>query len=333
MGYLWCMRTERGGAWGLILSPVFLGCLTVLLVNDLVLKDLWGGAVTGKLSDFAGLVVFALFFSALWPRGRSWVHLATAVLFVLYKSPLSQPLIDGFNGLGVMTISRVVDWTDLMALCVLPASWWWAGRSTADVEPGRRGAAWAAGALAVFAFVATSKSEPEEDADTETDVVDEEVVRDEVVLFGSCPSEEEVDRATDVAFTGLFHERWSRCSASSTPVEGMITDQRNWELFVTDANECMEHPMPAYIIDWDMHYVVVGGYAAWNTCGIRFDEGRVVQLSGGSQPHVEMQFTDTSGGADCDACTTGEGYVAGVAIPRAMGMNPTLCRRVAGTCE
>ena len=38
--------------------------LAILLLNDFILKDLYGNWLTGKLSDFAGLFVFSLFFSA-----------------------------------------------------------------------------------------------------------------------------------------------------------------------------------------------------------------------------------------------------------------------------
>jgi hypothetical protein len=40
-----------------LLHPVVLGSLAVLVVNDQILKRTWPGAVTGKLSDVAGLVV------------------------------------------------------------------------------------------------------------------------------------------------------------------------------------------------------------------------------------------------------------------------------------
>ena len=38
-------------------SPAAIASLLLLLVNDHVLKQAWPGVVTGKLSDFAGLVV------------------------------------------------------------------------------------------------------------------------------------------------------------------------------------------------------------------------------------------------------------------------------------
>ena len=41
-------------------SPVFVLALVVLVLNDHVFKQAWPGLVTGKLSDFAGLVVAPL---------------------------------------------------------------------------------------------------------------------------------------------------------------------------------------------------------------------------------------------------------------------------------
>jgi hypothetical protein len=47
-----------------LLHPLALGAIAVLLVNDHVLKAAWPGLVTGKLSDFAGLIFFPLFLQA-----------------------------------------------------------------------------------------------------------------------------------------------------------------------------------------------------------------------------------------------------------------------------
>ena len=41
----------------ILASPVFSGAVTVLIVNDWVLKDAVGGWSTGKLSDVAGPAV------------------------------------------------------------------------------------------------------------------------------------------------------------------------------------------------------------------------------------------------------------------------------------
>lgn len=53
-----------------MLSPVILGAAVVLVVNDHVLKHRWPGAVTGKLSDVAGLIVLPVLLVALLEGAR-----------------------------------------------------------------------------------------------------------------------------------------------------------------------------------------------------------------------------------------------------------------------
>lgn len=103
--------------------PLPIGALALLLANDFVLKPAFHNAVTGKLSDFAGLFLFALCGFALFPHRRKLVVALTAVGFALWKSALSQPGIDGWNALGIFPIDRVVDATDLVALLILPIAW------------------------------------------------------------------------------------------------------------------------------------------------------------------------------------------------------------------
>ena len=92
----------------------YLIALAILVINDHVLKALAPGIVTGKLSDFAGLFAFAVFLCAVLPRRIAIV--AAGAFFVYWKSPWSQPLIDALP----WDAARVVDWTDLAALIVLP---------------------------------------------------------------------------------------------------------------------------------------------------------------------------------------------------------------------
>lgn len=137
-------------------SPLLIGLVAVLLVNDWVLKPAFRNAVTGKLSDVAGVAAFALFWAALFPRRRLHVFVGTALGFAAWKSPASQPLIDGWNAIGWGTIGRVVDWTDLLALAVLPVVY--------RIDPGplavprlRRAMGPAVAAGCLLAFGATSQ--------------------------------------------------------------------------------------------------------------------------------------------------------------------------------
>ncbi len=106
----------------LFVSLPFLLGLSLLLFNDFYLKAQFHNAVTGKLSDFAGLFIFPLFFVALCPRLSRFIYIATALFFVFWKSALSQPLIDAWNAIAFFLLWRVVDYTDLSALLALPLS-------------------------------------------------------------------------------------------------------------------------------------------------------------------------------------------------------------------
>jgi hypothetical protein len=98
--------------------------LALLLVNDLYFKAQFGNWFTGKLSDFAGLVAFALFWSAVFPRHTKLVHVAIGVGFVLWKLPLADPMLTLWNSSAPLDFARVTDLTDLMALGMLPLSFY-----------------------------------------------------------------------------------------------------------------------------------------------------------------------------------------------------------------
>src|SRR5687767_12493968 len=99
----------------LLLTPAFLCALLLLLLNDHVLKPAFGGVVTGKLSDFAGLFAFTLFFVSLLPKRSSVIALSVTLLFVYWKSPLSEVMITTWNTMGIFAVGRVVDYGDLVS--------------------------------------------------------------------------------------------------------------------------------------------------------------------------------------------------------------------------
>src|SRR5688572_20551428 len=109
-------------------SPAFIVAVCLLLANDFILKSTFHNWFTGKISDFAGLFVFPLFWVAFFPNSRKIIYAITASFFLLWKSEYSQPLIDAWNGLAIAPVSRAVDITDLLALFVLPLSYWYSGR-------------------------------------------------------------------------------------------------------------------------------------------------------------------------------------------------------------
>jgi len=100
----------------------FLASLTVLVLNDLYLKFAFSNWLTGKLSDFSGLFFVSLLMCAICPRSKFSALAGLAVGFCLWKSPLSEPFIAAVRNLGLVSFGRVVDYTDLIALSVLPAA-------------------------------------------------------------------------------------------------------------------------------------------------------------------------------------------------------------------
>ncbi|MDR2209260.1 MAG: hypothetical protein LBE22_09860 [Azoarcus sp.] len=98
----------------------FLLALLTLLINDWWLKSVYPNVITGKLSDFAGIAVLFLLLGALFPRRLLAVTLGITAVFLWWKSPLSALFIQTANDLLPYKISRTVDYTDLMALCVMP---------------------------------------------------------------------------------------------------------------------------------------------------------------------------------------------------------------------
>src|SRR5687768_14295575 len=58
----WRPRHDAPGA--ALLHPIAVICLLVLVFNDHVLKRVYPGALSGKLSDFAGVVLLPLFLHA-----------------------------------------------------------------------------------------------------------------------------------------------------------------------------------------------------------------------------------------------------------------------------
>ncbi|MBX3291063.1 MAG: hypothetical protein KF855_17270 [Acidobacteria bacterium] len=147
----------------LLLSPLFLAGLFLLILNDLVLKAQFGNFITGKLSDFAGLFIFPFFIAVFLPSYRRSIYIFTALLFVFWKSPFSQPLIDLVNSLQLLRFGRTIDYSDLMALVMLPASFKYFEhidkQGSINLNGLKQTAAVFVIFVSVFAFTATSYEE------------------------------------------------------------------------------------------------------------------------------------------------------------------------------
>lgn len=153
--------TRPGLPFDEALAPVPLLCLVVLVINDRVLKASVPSALTGKLSDLAGLAVAPLVLTAAidtllyaaarlgapvdWTL-RRWKLLAaiaaTAAVFIAVKlwSPASAALADALA--SIFGQARIVtDPTDLLTLPALAVAWWHGRRVLAQIPHGR--VAWA----------------------------------------------------------------------------------------------------------------------------------------------------------------------------------------------
>lgn len=104
-----------------IWNPIFLLSLAALLLNDFIWKTEYPGVFTGKLSDFSGLAVFVLFFSALTEsKFRTLLYLTTAFVFAWWKSSFSESFIHSWNDtISFYPLQRTIDYTDLYCLTVL----------------------------------------------------------------------------------------------------------------------------------------------------------------------------------------------------------------------
>ena len=139
----------------ILTSRGFLTGLFLLLANDFYFKRAFGGQITGKLSDFAGLFVFTLFWIAVFPKFRRVVCVVVAMAFVFWKSSYSQPALDAWNHLELGRISRTVDPTDLIALPMVLLAHWYSRRSPQPSWVPREAVILIA-LVSLFAFTATS---------------------------------------------------------------------------------------------------------------------------------------------------------------------------------
>lgn len=106
----------------LLRSKLFLVGLVVLVLNDHYFKSACPNWFTGKVSDFAGLFILPIFLTSLSDKSIRFNYLLTALIFTIWKSPLVEPLITMGNQIGI-PLHRTVDFTDLIALAVLPLSY------------------------------------------------------------------------------------------------------------------------------------------------------------------------------------------------------------------
>lgn len=106
-----------------LLNLIFVTGLIILFINDHYFKLEYSNWLTGKLSDFVGVLILPMVITYFFPKSIKQNVLLAGLLFIFWKSPFSQPLIDGYNQITFIKITRVVDFTDLLALVCLPISY------------------------------------------------------------------------------------------------------------------------------------------------------------------------------------------------------------------
>ncbi|HMD00181.1 MAG TPA: hypothetical protein VKH37_08500, partial [Ferruginibacter sp.] len=84
------------------------------------LKQQFHNWFTGKLSDAAGIIMLPLLLAFLFPRLRTNAVWISAIIFVVWKSPLSQLMIDTYDQFALIPITRIVDYSDLFVFVLLP---------------------------------------------------------------------------------------------------------------------------------------------------------------------------------------------------------------------
>jgi len=166
------------------LTPAWLASLAVLGVNDHLLKGagLLPDVLTGKLSDFAGMLVAPVLLAALLGlrsrRGLLLAHLAIAAVFAAIKlSPAAADAWSWLMGLVGMPWVITVDPTDLLALPALALGWRVLMPAMTTPQPafqplrGRFAQALALG-TGTLLCVATSPPRPDEGGETDWGEVD-----------------------------------------------------------------------------------------------------------------------------------------------------------------
>lgn len=141
-------------------SPWFLLGLFTLLVNDFYLKANFPGFVTGKLSDVAGLFIFPFFFSALLHAYKKHIYFLTAILFILWKLPISNGVVTFLNS-NYIPINRVTDLTDLITLLILPVSFFYFKKQSQLKMIPAKVQTYFISIICIFAFCATSLAQIE----------------------------------------------------------------------------------------------------------------------------------------------------------------------------
>lgn len=114
------MRTHRNIY--LLFNWIFVLGLLLLALNDHYFKWQFSNWLTGKISDFVGLIILPMLLLFFFPKLTQIVSVISGLLFIFWKLPVSENVINIYNQITPIPIVRTVDYSDLTALTVLPCS-------------------------------------------------------------------------------------------------------------------------------------------------------------------------------------------------------------------
>lgn len=106
-----------------IFTFFFIISVIILFLNDRIWKYEYSNWLTGKLSDFFGLFTLPIFLALLFPCWKKGWTLLVALCFIVWKTPLVDPFIKDVNSLLGINLARTVDYTDYVALVILPVTY------------------------------------------------------------------------------------------------------------------------------------------------------------------------------------------------------------------
>ena len=148
---------------------IFIISIIILIVNDIFLKSYYSNFFTGKLSDIAGLFAFPYFLSLLFPEKVKVNYFGTAILFIVWKSELIQPILIFFQSIGI-GLNRTIDYSDLVTLTILPISYLYWNSNLNDYFISKINFKPVVLSICVFAFIATSLPKAHKEINLKSDL-------------------------------------------------------------------------------------------------------------------------------------------------------------------
>ena len=112
------MNTNRNKNY--IVNYIFIFGILILFLNDQIFKFEFSNYFTGKFSDVCGIIIFPFFLTYIFPKLKQNSVFAAAIIFSFWKSQYSQSLINFYNEISPIQTSRIIDYSDLFVLLLLP---------------------------------------------------------------------------------------------------------------------------------------------------------------------------------------------------------------------